>query len=249
MSSRSSRVGDLQALLELGRVEQLARRPGLDEDGRERDEPGEALGADRGVALAAAARAVRVGLGVGQLARVGRRRPAPGRRRRGARRASRRARRPRRSSSGGPRTCTCSPRRSTQRREHARRWRTGSRRRSSRRRRDGPRRSGRSGARPARRCARTRAPRRCPASRRTATRRGWRSRAGRILARRAAEVVLGLRRVRDLAADARQAEDAQRAALVGVAEEVELPALEEQVVRVDLAGARLVALHRVVVEE
>ena len=68
------------------------------------------------------------------------------------------------------------------------------------------------------------------------------------IARRALEVVLGLRRVGDLAADARQAEDAQRAALVRVAQEVELAALEEQVVRVDLAGARLVALHRVVVE-
>ena len=70
-----------------------------------------------------------------------------------------------------------------------------------------------------------------------------------LLARRAAEVVLGLRRVRDLAAHPRQAEDAQRVAVVGAAQEVELPALEEQVVRVDLAGPRLVALHRVVVEE
>jgi hypothetical protein len=64
----------------------------------------------------------------------------------------------------------------------------------------------------------------------------------------ALEVVLGLGGVGDLAADARQAEHAQRAALVGVAEHVELSALEEQVVRVDLARPFLVALHRVVVE-
>ena len=64
----------------------------------------------------------------------------------------------------------------------------------------------------------------------------------------ALEVVLGLRRVGDLAVDPRQAEDAQRAALVGAAEEVELAALEEQVVGVDLAMAERVALHRVVVE-
>ena len=65
---------------------------------------------------------------------------------------------------------------------------------------------------------------------------------------RALEVVLGLGRVGDLAADPREAEDAERVALVRVAEEVELAALEEQVVGVDLARADLVALHRVVVE-
>ena len=71
----------------------------------------------------------------------------------------------------------------------------------------------------------------------------------RVEARGAAlEVVLGLRRVGDLALDARQPEDAQRAALVRVAEEVELAALEEQVVGVDLARAGRVARHRVVVE-
>src|ERR1044072_317501 len=64
----------------------------------------------------------------------------------------------------------------------------------------------------------------------------------------ALEVVLGLRRVRDLALDARQPEDPQRVALVRVAEEVELAALEEQVVRVAVARARRVAGHRVVVE-
>ena len=64
----------------------------------------------------------------------------------------------------------------------------------------------------------------------------------------ALEVVLGLRRVGDLALDPRQPEDAQRLALVRVAEEVELAALEQQVVRVDLARARRVAGHRVVVE-
>jgi hypothetical protein len=53
----------------------------------------------------------------------------------------------------------------------------------------------------------------------------------------AAEVVLGLRRVGDLALDAAEPEDAQRAALMAVAEEVELAALVEQVVRVDLARA------------
>ena len=66
---------------------------------------------------------------------------------------------------------------------------------------------------------------------------------------RAAEVVLGLRGVGHFAADAREAKDANRLALVGVAEQVELAALEEQVVGVDAAGAHLVALHRVIVEE
>ena len=71
----------------------------------------------------------------------------------------------------------------------------------------------------------------------------------RIEARRAAlEVVLGLRRVRDLALDAREPEHAQRVALVRMAQEIELAALVEQVVRVDLARACRVARHRVVVE-
>ena len=71
----------------------------------------------------------------------------------------------------------------------------------------------------------------------------------RVEVRRAAEVVLGLGRVGDLAADARQAEHADRLALVRVAEQVELAALEQQVVGVDAARAHLVALHRVVVED
>jgi hypothetical protein len=65
---------------------------------------------------------------------------------------------------------------------------------------------------------------------------------------RALEVVLGLGRVGDLPAHARQAEHAQGAALVRVAQDVELAALEQQVVGVHLARAELVALHRVVVE-
>jgi hypothetical protein len=65
---------------------------------------------------------------------------------------------------------------------------------------------------------------------------------------RALEVVLGLGRVGDLAADAREAEDAHAVALVRVADEVELPALEQQVVRVDLAQRGLARLHRVVLE-
>ena len=44
---------------------------------------------------------------------------------------------------------------------------------------------------------------------------------------RALEVVLGLRRVGDLAADAREPEDPQRAALVRMAQQVELAALLE----------------------
>ena len=64
----------------------------------------------------------------------------------------------------------------------------------------------------------------------------------------ALEVVLGLGRVRDLAADAREPEHAHVLALVRVADEVELPALEQQVVRVDLAQRRRVRLHRVVLE-
>ena len=63
------------------------------------------------------------------------------------------------------------------------------------------------------------------------------------------EVVLGLGRIGDLAADPRQAEHADRLALVGIAEQVELAALEQQVVGVDAARADLVALHRVVVED
>ena len=71
----------------------------------------------------------------------------------------------------------------------------------------------------------------------------------RIEVRGPAEVVLGLGRVGDLAADARKAEHADRLALVGVAQQVELAALEQQVIGVDPAGAHLVALHRVVVEQ
>ena len=70
----------------------------------------------------------------------------------------------------------------------------------------------------------------------------------RVEVRRPVEVVLGLRRVGDLAADPRQPEDANRVALVRVAEQVELAALEQQVVGVDLARRDLVAAHRVVVE-
>src|SRR5205085_1902991 len=60
---------------------------------------------------------------------------------------------------------------------------------------------------------------------------------------RALEVVLGLGRVADLAADPRQAEDSDRLALVRVADQVELTALEQQLVGIDAAGAELVALH------
>ena len=63
------------------------------------------------------------------------------------------------------------------------------------------------------------------------------------------EVVLGLRRVRDLAADPRQAEDARVLALVRVADQIELPALVEQLVRVDLPLLLRVAADRVVVED
>ena len=65
---------------------------------------------------------------------------------------------------------------------------------------------------------------------------------------RPVEVVLGLRRVADLAADARHAEDAHVVALVRVADQVELPAAVEQVVRVHLALLLGVAADRVVVE-
>ena len=64
----------------------------------------------------------------------------------------------------------------------------------------------------------------------------------------AAEVMLGLGRVGDLAADPREAEHAQRLALVGVSEQIELPAAEEQVVGVDGAQPDLAALHREVLE-
>ena len=65
----------------------------------------------------------------------------------------------------------------------------------------------------------------------------------------AVEVVLGLRGVADLAADARHPEDAHVIALVGVADQVELPAAVEQVVRVHLALLLGVAADRVVVED
>ena len=55
-------------------------------------------------------------------------------------------------------------------------------------------------------------------------------------------------RVGDLVLDPRQAEDADRVALVRVPDEVELAALVEQVVGVDLALALVVALDRVVLE-
>ena len=64
----------------------------------------------------------------------------------------------------------------------------------------------------------------------------------------ALEVVLGLGGVADLAADPREAEDPDRAALVRAADDVELAPLVQQLVGVDAAGADLVALHRVVVE-
>ena len=60
--------------------------------------------------------------------------------------------------------------------------------------------------------------------------------------------MLGLAGVGDLLPDAREAEDAYVVALVRVADEVELPALVEQVVGVDLALGVLVALDRVVAE-
>ena len=64
----------------------------------------------------------------------------------------------------------------------------------------------------------------------------------------ALEVVLGLRGVGDLAADPREPEDPDLAALVAVADEVELAALEQQLVRVDLAQRRGAGLHREVLE-
>src|SRR5581483_5506106 len=71
----------------------------------------------------------------------------------------------------------------------------------------------------------------------------------RVEVARALEVVLGLGRVSDLAADPGQAEDADRVALVGAADDVELAPLVEQLVGIDLAAADVVALHRVVVED
>ena len=62
------------------------------------------------------------------------------------------------------------------------------------------------------------------------------------------EVVLGLGGVADLALDPREAEDPHRVALVRVADQVELPAAEDQVEGVDLALLGLAPLHRVVGE-
>ena len=68
-----------------------------------------------------------------------------------------------------------------------------------------------------------------------------------VLRRR--EVVLGLGGVAHLAAYPREAENADVLSLVGVADQVELPAAEEQVVRIDLPLALRVPGHRVVVED
>ena len=72
--------------------------------------------------------------------------------------------------------------------------------------------------------------------------------AARVEVVRALEVVLGLGGVRDLAADAREAEHADVAALVRPAHEVELPALEQQLVGIDLAQRGVARLHREVLE-
>src|SRR5262249_9055321 len=62
------------------------------------------------------------------------------------------------------------------------------------------------------------------------------------------EVVVGPRRVGDLAADPREAEDANPVAFVGVADQVELTAPVDQVVGVHLALLLRVSLDRVVGE-
>src|SRR5437660_455492 len=62
------------------------------------------------------------------------------------------------------------------------------------------------------------------------------------------EIVLGLGGVAHLAPDPGQAEHPDGIALVGAADQVELIALVEELVGVDLARAHVVALHRVVVE-
>ena len=72
--------------------------------------------------------------------------------------------------------------------------------------------------------------------------------APRVEAVRALEVVLRLRGVGDLALDPAEPEDADVAALVRVADEVELAALEQQLVRVDLAQRGRAGLHREVLE-
>ena len=73
--------------------------------------------------------------------------------------------------------------------------------------------------------------------------------AARVEIVRALEVVLGLGRVADLAADPGEPEDPDRVALVGPPDDVELAALEQQLVGIDAARAHLVAFHRVVVED
>src|SRR6185437_16443787 len=66
---------------------------------------------------------------------------------------------------------------------------------------------------------------------------------------RAAEIVLGLGRVGNLAANPREPEHPDRLALMRVAEQIELTTLKEQVVGVHAPRADLVASHRVVVED
>src|SRR5260370_779005 len=66
----------------------------------------------------------------------------------------------------------------------------------------------------------------------------------RVEARRPLEVVLGLGRVADLASDPAETEDADRLALVRVADDVELTALVEQLVSIDPAGLGLAPFDR-----
>ena len=85
-------LGDLDRLADVGELQALAGAAGVDQDRRERDEPGEALGPDRGVAAPRV-----VVLALGGRARRGRRPAwrAPARPR-GAPRSARSAPRPRR---------------------------------------------------------------------------------------------------------------------------------------------------------
>ena len=99
-------LGDLQALAQLHEVELAAAARGLDQDAGERDQPGEALGADRALALAVVGRL---------LARRGASPAWPARSARsGAPPPCARARSASSTSSGGSRIRARSPRPSTQ---------------------------------------------------------------------------------------------------------------------------------------
>ena len=248
MSSRSSWSEIFSAAQSSSTSSSRPARPASIRMLGERDQPREPLGPDRRVGPRCRWPSSRLVRGRGRRAVRRWREPRPGRSGRASAicgspvwRSTSSPTRSRSSatSSGGPTIRALSPSPSTQ----AISWRalaygvTNSRSPGRRPPPGGSRRSGRSGARSARRSARLIQISAVPIG--VAELPVDPVRVGaRIEVRRALEVVLGLGRVADLAADPRQPEDADRAALVRAPDDVELAALVEQLVGVDLARRR-----------